>query len=477
MVTAVFSWGEAPYDMPLDEFQSHASYGTINSLLKREHGANSNVGLYLSEEGLPVRLNKDTDPNPNAPFIIDERNEVMESFSTMPGYEMRASKMYKLVHSFSDRSVVYVTRNRPSNPASHSHGPQTYIGVHGYGGSDKTAYNSMARDLDNYIYNNRTIEIVAAGNNPKKMSAKGYAVNAITVGALDPLTGKEASYSGKSGKIIDPIYSEEYAKPDIYNYSNFYIDDFYRVYSSSSRKYEYKPFYEGTEAATGVTAGMISDMLSKNEFYKWHPEVVKAVMLNIKDAEMFNYEGLVGKRQSSQKDREYQHLSMYFVGDVNTLMKEAECEGRLDYCYSFISFEEKKQLTIKLSKSHLERFFDVEESRLDGFRIAISWLNSGNDIANLGDVPQKYRIYVYTRDVDNSNFILRNWSDGASRGDHSGYPSYPYNQLYDAGYSPRHSHFNNLSEFKIQIVLDEENPNSEKYGQMALGVDIMPIIY
>ena len=130
-------------------------------------------------------------------------------------------------------------------------------------------------------------------------------------------------------------------------------------------------------------------MLSKNEFYKWHPEVVKAVMLNIKDAEMFNYEGLVGKRQSSQKDREYQHLSMYFVGDVNTLMKEAECEGRLDYCYSFISFEEKKQLTIKLSKSHLERFFDVEERRLDGFRIAISWLNSGNDIANLGDCSAK----------------------------------------------------------------------------------------
>ncbi|MBQ3640545.1 hypothetical protein II906_01225, partial [bacterium] len=57
-------------------------------------------------------------------------------------------------------------------PASHSHGPQTYIGVHGYGGSDKTAYNSMARDLDNYIYNNRTIEIVAAGNNPKKCLQK-----------------------------------------------------------------------------------------------------------------------------------------------------------------------------------------------------------------------------------------------------------------------------------------------------------------
>ena len=39
-----YQLGEAPYDMPLDEFQTHASYGTINSLLKREHSANSNVG-------------------------------------------------------------------------------------------------------------------------------------------------------------------------------------------------------------------------------------------------------------------------------------------------------------------------------------------------------------------------------------------------------------------------------------------------
>lgn len=472
-----FQLTETPYAMPADEFYSHASSETINNLLKRNNDAISNVGLYLSEDAVPVRLNQYTDPNPIAPFIINETNEVLETFSTMPGSEMRASRTYKLVHHFSDRSVVYVTKNRPSDPADHSHGPQVYMGVHDYGGSAKSSYNSKAQSLDNYIYNKRTIELVAAGNTPNKLSAEAFAVNAITVGALDPLTGNVASYSGKGGEVSCCYEEDEYVKPDIYNYSNFYIDDFYRTYSSSSHTYYYKPFYEGTEAATGVTAGMVSNMLSKNPFYKWHPEVVKAVMLNAKKNSLFNYDGLVNKKQSSRSDHEYEHFSMYFIGDVNSLMDNIQTEG--EGCFNSLC-SGKKDLVLRFTTAQLAKFFNVDPQYLDGIRVAISWLNSGNDIAKLGDVPQKYKINIYTRHGNNYNFTLRDWSDGEGRTDYSRYPIYPYRRAaaYDyASANPYNYGKISAPEYKIQIILDEEDLNSENYGQMVLGVDIMPVIY
>ena len=460
-----FTMGEAPYDMPQNEFLSYSSYETINNLLLKNNEANSNVGVYLAEKGLPVRLDPWTDPNPNAPFIIADNNAVMESFNTMPGDEMDASRMYKLVHRFSDRSVVYSTLSRPSNPADNRLGPQIYMGVHGYGGSAKTSYNSMAQSLDNYIYNNRTVEIVAAGDNANKLSAEGFAVNAITVGAIDSKTGNVASYSGKDVAVDDLYVNGEYVKPNIHNYTKFYMDDFFRSYNKPNKKpAEYKPFYDSTRAATGVTAGMVSNMLSKNEFYRWHPEVVKAVMLNAKNADHLNYDGLVFKKQTTLKDREYQHLSMYFIGDVNTLM------------------DKYKTLEITLTNSDLGNIFGVGFERIDGIRVALSWLNSGNDIERLGDVPQKFGIFIFTQHGLSDRYYLREWASSLKGGrtEYRFYENYPYRYAMAWGYAMANpDNFNKIKapNYKIQIVLEDDDSRSENYGQMALGVDIMPIIY
>lgn len=224
----------------------------INNLLHRNYLSRSNVGVYLAEEAVPVRLDSTVDQY--APFII-AGNASMDNFKTMPGYEMRASRAYRLVSYFSDLSSIYAAKGSPSNPADYSKGPQIYMGLHSDGGTARTSYTTSAKYLDNYIYDNRTVEIVAAGNTPGKVSAEGFALNAITVGALDPDTKNETGYSGKIINSYDGDRYDSYSKPDFLNYSNFSLDSFQRIYDSPNQHFEYKPFYEGTAAAAGRYCG------------------------------------------------------------------------------------------------------------------------------------------------------------------------------------------------------------------------------
>lgn len=344
---------------------------------------------------------------------------------------------------FSDLSAVYAVKGQPSNPASTANGPQIYMGLHAHGGNAKASYSATAKNLDNYIYNNRTVEIVGAGNTAGNLSAKAFAVNAITVGALNTKTNKTASYSAKNL----PKYCsncDTYNKPEVENYSDFYTDDYYRRYVKSSQLYEYYPYYDGTEAAAGVTAGMISNMLSYNEFYKWHPEVVKAAVVNASLREPFKYDGIV----FDPKDDYKTHHSYYFIGDVNKIMKNKEIVlhfGRGDLSYG-------------------------HNSNVQGFCATIAWLNSGNDIANLGKLPQNFEIYGYKRPCNQN---CHETLSGASLDDSSERNEWqkgsPYKSICVDSRPTDSTH--GLS---IRIVLKEEDTRSENYGQMVLGLDVKP---
>ena len=442
-----------PSDILKNQSITLAPVATVNNMLHRNYLSKSNVGVYFAEDAVPVRINRYEDEY--APFII-AGNASMNDFKTMPGYEMRAARAYRLVNYFSDLSSVYAVKGRPSNPADASKGPQIYMGLHTYGGIAKKNYSANAQDLDNYIYNNRTVEIVASGNTPGKVSAEGFALNAITVGALDPFTGNEISYSGKYK--YDKRWNDGdnlYRKPDFHNYSHFYIDDYdyEKRYKSANQYFSYKPFYEGTETAACVTAGMVSNMLSYNEFYKWHPEVVKAVMMNADMRDKLNYDGLV----FNQKGEEVHH-SLYFNGDVNTLMKvynkddmdRPETQG-------------KKEIRLNFSKESLANI----GSDVDGFYISIAWLNSGNDIANLDKLPQSFDIYTYVR---HSSADYRFLYSTADHPDSWNGLLYRFDDV--SGYSGV-----SVNDFMVRIVLNDEDTRSENYGQMVLGVDIVPIYY
>ena len=443
-----------------------AHYSDVKSSLGRQlvnekYGSATNVGVYLAEEALPTRLNP---RDGSAPFILAE-NASMSDFKTQPGFEMRASRMYKALKRFSQRSVVYAKNNRPSNPAAAN--PQIYMGLQAYGGSPVTKYSGSAKKLDNYIYDNRTVEILGAGNSFGKstgdLSGDAYAVNAITVGALDPFTDQPTPYSANNKtKYGDGDWS---CKPEMYNYSNFHINDYLRTYTSSKTSYNILPYYDGTEASAAITAGMVSDMLSVNEFYRWHPEVVKAVALNgtyntHSKVPMYNHFVF------DQKDVNNIHHSYYFIGDVNTLMKEYDdydCPNSDIGCG-----KGKKEIRLVFDKYDLVGMFYQDD--LDGFVASIAWLNSGNDVYNLGKLPQNFEMEIYHQPAG-STLVSYGAKRDATSLSWSAQDMPPFKSVTTYGYE-RATH---PVDFTLRIVLTDEDTRSENYGQMVLGLDIKPI--
>ncbi|MBQ3640547.1 hypothetical protein II906_01235 [bacterium] len=457
-----FSGGVMTYESALDSTKTlkYAPGYYLNDYLNRSFVYKSNVGVYLSGLAAPVRLNEQSDTY--APFIVADNGSI-NSFAKTPREEMIAAKMYRIVHWFSDRSSVFASRNRPSNPAGEN--PQIYMGLHGDNASGTFSYYpAKAKDLDNYIYNKRTVEVVAAGNNASgNFSHKGHAINAITVGAFDPTTNKPTTYSAYK----DPKYCngcDSYHKPEVYNYSNFYIDDKYRKYKSGGIvRYRFVPFYAGTEAAAAVTASEISNMLSYNEFYKWHPEVVKSVVLNSKGY-VAKYDELI----FDQKDKKNLHHSYYFIGDVNTLMKEYGAS----VCDESRIYGKRKEIRLKGYLSNLatpsssSSFTSNSSCKVEGFTASIAWLNSGNDIVNLGNLPQNFEIETFW---ETERGIQRLYDSSIYHAESNGVK----NSYKTIGFERQTS--GRSENFIISIALTEEDSRSENYGQMVLGLDIKPL--
>ena len=422
----------------------------------------SNVGVYLADDGLPVALSR---TNPQAPFILAD-NATMDQFNPLIGYEMRASRTYNAVKGTSEHSVIYVGKEFAANPSLVN--PQIYMGVRSDGGSGVKAYNSEAKKLDNYIYNNRTVELVAAGNysgkkyehsNPTGYFARAaHSANAITVGAYDYATNAIAGYSSKT----QPEYCSSGncatagpSKPDVYNYSNYLMNDKIRYYTSSSGKQTvYGPYYDGTEYSTAFTAGMVSDLLSYNEFFRWHPEVVKARLINSVESSLNNskvpfYQRFISN-MGSINEGSY-HSSHYWIGSMDKL-KNAVVNG-------------KKEIRLLL---HAEDFVNLADIGADGLCATISWLNSGNDIANLGKLPQDFDLYAY--ESDNSDALLNLYGKEYASSDAEG-----------REYRKKNSHetlcfgTKNTGYFLIRIVLKDEDVRSENYGQIVLGLDVTPL--
>ena len=447
-----YTMTETPYNFNVPQSNAYATFNDVNGYLGRVIKSKTNVGVYVSGNAVPVRLNKENDTY--APFILSD-NVPMSSYGRTPDNEMYVSRMFRLTHLFSDQSSVFAAKTRPSNPAGEN--PQIYVGLHGENvNSSNSWYATKAKDLDNYIYWNRTVEVVAAGNTGK-LSPEGYAANAITVGARNAksnvVTGyQEATYTNGTS----------YNKPEIYNYTNFYVNDYKRVYSYPGKQDKtFLPYYEGSESAAAITAGMVSNMLSYNEFYKWHPEVVKAVLVNASRRSSLKYNQIVFDKNSYNT-----HHSYYFIGDVNKLMKVYNDHPATGFISGADLYDGKKEIRLNFGRSALGG------SGAEGFCATIAWLSSGSDIVKLGKLPQNFEIFGYKRNGNqhasqNISGIGVDLLDASFRDDEQKGSPYKTICVDSRSTDPYH-------ELSVRIVLDEEDSRSENYGQMVLGLDIMP---
>lgn len=142
-------------------------------------------------------------------------------------------------------------------------------------------YNEEAAELDDYIYHNRVIEFAPFAVNGQRTGA-GISLNAISV------TGVNDDYAMLLPNVTKPRFATatgaDYAKPEIYIPAYYYNSeyDFTRAIKHDGNTTDFMAVSDGWGAST-IAAGMAADLLSKYPFYKWHPEVVKALMLTAYD--------------------------------------------------------------------------------------------------------------------------------------------------------------------------------------------------
>ena len=348
----------------------------------------SNVGIYMSADALPVSMD-----GYDIKYVKTNANE---TYSSTPVNEMAAYKTFHLLSQAQIYTpVVYVGRKVDyGNPASKV--PQIYMGVRNKSMSKgSSGYSLVAKNLDNFIYKYRTVEFVPAGNSgidgtntQGALNAEGQAANAITVGAVDPSSGEITNYTSRGN------YNLGSQKPEIFNYSHAILDIktvlghvVARIYTkkSNNKTSVYQPVADGTEMAAAYTAEMVSNVLALNPFYRWHPEVVKAFLLTAGGNSIKN-ESTLPKIPTSQYllfdysgTNPYNYDSRYWNGSIDNLKTRTNSSEKKE-----IWFVTKNLGTSTKPAS-----------------AAISWLSSGNDIENIGRIPQDFDLSVYGSNSSN----------------------------------------------------------------------------
>ena len=276
-----------------------------------------------------------------------------------------------------------------------------YMGIHTNGLKEMGdgTYNDRAAYLDDYIYENRMIEVVAAGNlakTPAQNSYVGYtrktasALNAITVGAVEQSTNKVAAYTGWKNPKYASGEKKSFDKPEIYGYTNFFSREKSTVYahSSSGSVKVLTPTRGGTETAAAYIGGMVESLLSTEPFYKWHPEVVKALLLTSSDIDVMP--------RDKKGNINYEGNDFVYTKDDKDLVL-----GLTDYAKVFVGNTSRYWIANNSSEIMTDKedgkpyLTFKEEARNGRVRIAISWLSKSSYATSKGRTPQDFDLFVY----------------------------------------------------------------------------------
>ena len=439
------------------------------------------IGVYIAADAEPAQM-KSGDASKYIPLASCSQ-------TAMPGHENEASQMLYALKTFSTTAVPFVINvscgvDFPTNPENEY--PQILVGLHARkdvngNNSATNAYGNRAKELDNYIYNNHVVEVVGAGNFGAKpadgsdwngyLTSEAHAANAITVGAVNYNGNIEKTTSWKN-----PAYGGQ--KPEIYNYTNYYLGSLSKkTFTKGSTNYTYNPFINGTRGAAANTAAAIADLLREEPFLRWHPEIVKARVLTASDK--FTSGNVVDKDNGSGVI--LNHSKLFDESDrfKNGVTINKNINGTYTNYSRFWNGDLSKMATTVNGKKVIK--FTTKVYKNHTYRAAISWLSSGNDIANIGKIPQDFDLAAYwndnaqqddektvngtlkeydyfTTDYENTRATFITQSTSGSN---------PYELIeFDAS---------KTSYVTFVITLYSENSNSENKGKVQLGFNLLDI--
>ena len=260
--------------------------------------------------------------------------------------------------------------------------PKIYIGSHSYG-NPGAVYIEKSRDIDDYIYETRTIQFASVGNEANRsggqVSGIGRGVNVISVGAVLNNMTYDITSSWENPKLrkisSDSESGREYVKPEIANFSDIlFPEDGQISVKVKNRDVSIDPYFGATSSATPYTAASTALLLDRFPFYRWHPEVVKALLITssvkkINDAEQHDEDNVPFKIAMGVPDGKamtQNNRSRFWNGDNGEFFNS---NGQISFTESNIEPNKK-------------------------YRIAIAWLSSGTYVYNSGRIPQDIDLYV-----------------------------------------------------------------------------------
>lgn len=317
------------------------------------------IGIYFTETGCPKLSHTNT-------ALYTQGNTCIRGTRSHP------TQVVRVLQTTAPNAMIYGfdQENYPENPSEYS--PQIYIGSHSWSNSADSVYTVEDQSMDNYIYSNKVIEFVAAGNtrgSTNYVTSPGKAVNAITVGAINPDSYTYASYSGWK----NPSLGNQ--KPEVVNFTHFYFpNDPHFSLTVNGNTQSYNGTFNGTSASTPYTAAMAADVLSQHSFFKNHPEMFKALMMT-GSTEYINNSYFQGDKDNYHRIRK---LPLYSKMAWNT--RSAYWNGNN---YDFFGADSCIRFT---------------ESSIDSgktYRIAISWLTLGSYVMQHNMLSQDLDLFIY----------------------------------------------------------------------------------
>ena len=335
-------------------------------------GAQGNgIGVYFLAKGAPstgvIPSNKliygsDCDSDYKADNVIQATQFARAINTVAPG---------ATIHSYANNCAGYVPTEVPIPYDGFYREPQMHIGNVSFTaisvGTPNNYYSQKASVLDDIVYNTRQIQFAGAGDYGAPngdMNEYALSLNAITVGAVH----KDGSYylasSWKNG--VHPQSGMTYVKPEIANVGDFFFSNPTNPLMKGSYGEETRFMWSdflGTASASTYTAATVALLLEKYPFYRWHPEVVKALLLTSSTLPIPN----------ASHDQDNGVYAANFL-DASKLIGKNHSRfwngNNGDYFVNGpIEFDEKD---IKANKK---------------YRVAISWLVSGEYVLRSGALP------------------------------------------------------------------------------------------
>ncbi len=283
-------------------------------------------------------------------------------------YSTHAIGVVRILQTTAPQAKLYGLQGTdgPENPASYD--VPILIGSNSWSyGSDFSRYEGTDATLDNYIYENRVVEFIAAGNEGRNavIPPPARAFNAITVGAVSPADDMFMGYS--TSKNPGPGND----KPELGAYSHFRFPD--PSYTAGPGD-TYDGTFCCTSGATPFAAAMTADLLSQHQFLWWHPEVVKAVLI-------------AGSNPIQNPDYDADGVDEFEAG----IPHYSNFSWTDSYRWRFWEGENSSWFDSKREITFPE--YDIHKGKR--YRIAISWLTTGEFAVRYQSIAQDIDLSVW----------------------------------------------------------------------------------